>query len=230
MTIVIEIKKYIKRLLKVCDKKKFIGSAEYWEMRYKSGGNSGEGSYNHLAEFKTDVINSFIKKNSIKSVIDFGFGDGNQLTLLDIPKYVGFDVSSTALIHCRELFTGDSSKEFRLLSEYSGEKAELALSLDVIFHLVEDKIYISYMKRLFESAINNVIIYSSNKTGQQDARALHFKHRKFTKWVEENCSEWKLIEIIPNRYTLPRNDLAVSVSDFYIYNHVTVQNEINNIG
>ncbi|WP_125185483.1 hypothetical protein [Botryobacter ruber] len=37
-------------------------SSDYWEKRYSSGGTSGSGSYNRLAEFKADVLKSFIKR------------------------------------------------------------------------------------------------------------------------------------------------------------------------
>lgn len=197
--------------------KAFLGSKEYWEKRYEAGGISGEGSYNHLAEFKADVINSFIKDNSIKTVIEFGFGDGNQLSLLKIPSYLGFDVSPTAVNICRSKFINDSTKKFKLMSEYHGEKAEITLSLDVIFHLIEEKVYKQYMERLFNAATKFVIIYSSNKKQKGEQKVSHFKERKFTDWTDRNCPEWKLIKVIPNKYSKPINGLASSVSDFYIF-------------
>lgn len=33
-----------------------FNSASYWEKRYASGGNSGAGSHNAFAEFKSSVI------------------------------------------------------------------------------------------------------------------------------------------------------------------------------
>ena len=56
---------------------KINSSREYWEQRYSMGGTSGAGSYDKLAEFKVEVINSFMKKYQISSVIEFGCGDGN---------------------------------------------------------------------------------------------------------------------------------------------------------
>lgn len=72
---------------------RFPGSKEYWEERYKGEGTSGLGSYGKFAEFKAEIINSFVKDNKINSVIDFGCGDGNQLSLFEIPYYIGLDVS-----------------------------------------------------------------------------------------------------------------------------------------
>lgn len=39
-----------------------FNSKNYWENRYKSGGNSGAGSYSNLAEFKAEIINEFVAK------------------------------------------------------------------------------------------------------------------------------------------------------------------------
>lgn len=40
-------------------------SKKYWNERYINGGNSGTESYNHLAQFKADVINNFVLNNQI---------------------------------------------------------------------------------------------------------------------------------------------------------------------
>lgn len=178
---------------------------------------SGRGSYGRLAEFKAETLNAFVRQHRVSNVVEYGCGDGNQLRLADYPAYVGFDISAEALSLCREIFRGDPTKSFRLLSEYAGEKADLALSLDVIYHLIEDEVFESYMKRLFDSSDRFVIIYSSN-TEQQDQRiAPHVTHRKFTKWIEENVRAWKLIRHIPNKYPYSAHDNTGSFSDFYIY-------------
>ena len=88
--------------------KPFIGSKNYWIERYDSGGNSGDGSYGKLAEFKAEILNEFVQQNNIKTIIEYGSGDGNQLTLAEYPSYTGFDVSPKALSLCREKFLNDS--------------------------------------------------------------------------------------------------------------------------
>lgn len=91
---------------------KWKGSAEYWEKRYEMGGNSGAGSYNRLAIFKADVVNSFVKNYDIDVIIEWGCGDGNQLRLAQYPQYVGIDVSPKAVEICRKLFNKDKTKRF----------------------------------------------------------------------------------------------------------------------
>ncbi|WDH99000.1 hypothetical protein PUW24_09050 [Paenibacillus urinalis] len=66
----------------------------YWENTYKNGGNSGAGSYGMLAEFKAEVINRVIALHKLTRVIEFGCGDGNQLSYMDYKKYLGLDVSA----------------------------------------------------------------------------------------------------------------------------------------
>ena len=54
--------------------------------------------------FKAALINGFVAGNAIANVLDMGCGDGNLLSLLDVPAYVGVDVSATALTGCRARF------------------------------------------------------------------------------------------------------------------------------
>lgn len=204
---------------------RFTTSHDYWIQRYATGGNSGAGSYHRLAAFKAEVLNSFVASNEIGSVIEFGCGDGNQLQFAQYPHYTGFDISPTCIAKCRQLFAGDPTKSFLELSEYNGQTAELCLSLDVIYHLIEDDVFDDYMRRLFRSATRFVVIYSSNATETIAPPAPHVKHRKFSDWVDRNAPEWQLEEFIPNRYpltaaALKRGDDETSFADFYIYRKV----------
>lgn len=195
----------------------FPGSNNYWIDRYESGGNSGDGSYNELAEFKAEVINDFVSQNEIATVIEYGCGDGNQLRLAKYPLYVGFDISSKAVSLCEQVFHNDDKKVFKQMEDFRGETAELTLSLDVIYHLVEDTVFTNYMNRLFESSKGFVIIYSSNTEENQSGQAAHVRHRNFTVWIEKNKPEWKLLLYIPNRYPFNVDTKTGSFADFYIY-------------
>ncbi|CAN0376004.1 unnamed protein product, partial [Ectocarpus sp. 4 AP-2014] len=177
------------------------GSKNYWEKRYTNKGTSGAGSYNRLATFKADVLNAFVKENNIKSVVEFGCGDGNQLSLATYPDYIGVDVSKTAVQLCKNLFKEDASKRF---FEYNTDtyknaniKADLSLSLDVIYHLIEDPVFEAHMTDLFSAATKYVIIYSSNYDKKQ---TYHERDRTFTDWVTKHCPTWSLLEVIKNPY------------------------------
>jgi hypothetical protein len=195
----------------------FPGSAEYWEKRYSTGGHSGVGSYGFFAEFKADVLNEFVSTHQVQTVIEFGCGDGNQLSLAKYPKYVGFDVSSTVVSKCRQRFKSDPHKSFHLMSEYSSETADLALSLDVIYHLVEDSVFAQYIQTLFRAANRYVIIYASDTDDNSDNAGTHVKHRMFTQWIEQNVAEWKLLEHVKNRYPYTGDYHKGSFADFFMY-------------
>lgn len=195
----------------------FPGSKEYWKERYRAGGNSGPGSYNKLAEFKAKVLNDFVGENQISKVIEYGCGDGNQLRLSQYPSYIGFDVSPEAISLCRRAFSADATKSFKPMDAYASERSDLILSLDVIFHLVEDSAFNTYMERLFDSSTRFVVIYSSNTDKWAGPQAAHVRHRMFSRWIEENRPEWKLTKRIPNRYPYTGDDMDGSFCDFHIY-------------
>ncbi len=198
---------------------KFRSSSQYWEDRYILGGDSGAGSYNKLAEFKAETINRFVEFNKIETIIEFGCGDGNQLKYAKYKNYIGFDVSNKAINNCKREFGNDRSKRFALMEEFDNESSQLTLSLDVIYHLVEDEVFEGYMNRVFESSERYVIIYSSNGTDVEFGNNVaHVRHRVFTDWVEKNKKNWTLSDVIKNKYPFdPVDNNEGSFADFYFY-------------
>lgn len=196
----------------------FSSSKEYWERRYANNDTSGAGSYNEFADFKAEVINDFVKGKMIQSVIEFGCGDGNQLKLATYPSYIGFDVSQQAIDRCSAIFKNDNSKVFKNISEYNNDKADLVLSLDVIYHLVEDDVFHTYMENLFKSANKYLIIYSTDTDKQESPQAPHVKHRKFTKWLADNITQWILLKKTTNPIKHPVSDEFMA--DFFIYKKI----------
>lgn len=173
-------------------------SAEHWEERYRAGGNSGRGSRGKYAEWKAEVLNDFVLRNRVCSVIEFGCGDGVQLGLYHVREYSGYDVSPTVIARCRKQYAADATKRFRLVSDYAGEMADLAISVDVIFHLLEDDVFDEYMTRLFLSAMQFVAICSSD----YDAPGAvgNTRHRRYAAWIERNRPDWECMARIPKRY------------------------------
>jgi SAM-dependent methyltransferase len=193
----------------------FTGSADFWERRYARGGTSGAGSYGALAHGKADFLNAFVRSNSVQSVIEFGCGDGNQLSLAKYPSYVGLDVSRSALGLCKRRFVDDPSKSFFFYDsscfvDRTGLfKADLALSLDVIYHLIEDPIFEEYMTHLFSASNRYVIVYATNEAIPSDAP--HVRHRRFSSWVDQNCPQWRLKEVTDGPGSGPAR------ADFFAY-------------
>jgi SAM-dependent methyltransferase len=199
---------------------KFENSSQYWEDRYRAGGNSGVGSYGQFATFKADFLNKFVADHAVQSVIEFGCGDGNQLNLFRFPSYTGVDVSKTVVERMRERHAADSSKKFLATDAPSFGVHDLSLSLDVIYHLVEDPIFDAYMRSLFGAAGRFVIVYASNGLPPGGYEwGPHVRHRKFTDWVAQNTPQWKLAEHVANPYPYKRvgTEESGSFADFFVF-------------
>ena len=198
---------------------RYSDAAAYWEKRYRKNGNSGDGSYGKAAIYKASIINHFIQENEIESVVEFGCGDGNQLKQYHIKNYTGYDVAPSSISKCKSSFKNDTGKSFELYKPFSYKcppypAAELALSIDVIYHLVEDKVYRLYMQHLFESSSRYVIIYAWDQEAIQNQ---HVKHREFSTWIKEHQPGWKLVQLITSKP-------SEAYCDFFMYEKFTPGN------
>lgn len=153
---------------------------DYWERRYRRGGDSGAGSRSGSAKAKAAWINELIRREKVGSVADWGCGDGGQLAMMKMPRdYIGFDVSATAIRRCLERFP---KAQFAHVHPSGPDPftvhTELALSLDVLFHLPDDEAYETHLRRLFTSASRLVVIHSTDYDAPQ--RGHHLRRRRFT--------------------------------------------------
>ena len=189
-------------------------SAQYWEARYRANGTSGAGSAGHLALFKAEFVNAFVARNNVTDVLDLGCGDGHLLSLLRIPNYTGVDVSATSLRRCASHYP-----RHRFMAPHDLDdafSADLTLSLDVVFHLVEDTVFVHYMRTLFAHARRFVLIYASNTDHHWPAP--HVRHRRFTEHVAASEPDWRLLAHIPNPYPYdPAQPDDTSFADFFVY-------------
>jgi hypothetical protein len=172
-----------------------LSARKYWEVRYSTGGSSGHGSYGRVAQRKAAVVNEFVRLNDVASVVELGCGDGNQLALYDLPHYTGLDISTSAIQLCRARFCGDSLKCFARYesgTEVAGVSAQLALSIDVIFHIVEDTVFDQYMRDLFSISSKYVVVYSTDLDDVRWQEGYHIRHRRFTEWVLTYQPQWHI--------------------------------------
>ena len=168
----------------------FKGSQDYWRKRYLLGGDSGAGSSGRAAAYKAVALNEFVAKHRIASVIEFGCGDGRQLEQAQYSEYVGVDISPDAVRMCRRRFANDAGKKFLVLDDYHAETADLAMSIDVIFHLVEDAIYQDYLQRLFAAGERFVVLYSSDEAAGASTMK-HVRHRNVSAHVSERFPDFE---------------------------------------
>ena len=117
---------------------------------------------------------------------------------------------------CKKEFNNDDTKSFYLTTDIPQIKADLTLSLDVIYHLVNDYAYNGYMHQLFESSNQFVIIYSTN-SDQTNSPAVHIKNHKFSDWVDNHRPDFSLLTKINNKYPYNGDNTVSSPCDFYIY-------------
>lgn len=205
----------------------FPGSAQYWERHYADGGNSGDGSSGRLARAKAEVLNEFVSNNGIQSVIEFGCGDGQQLAMARYPTYLGLDVSSTVLRRTSALFTADRTKSFMhydptgFVDTTGWLTADLALSLDVIYHLVEDETYETHLRHVFAASRRFVILYTSDADSLTilERMAPQVRHRPVVRDIEQRFTEWELDERITNQYPYKGTETDTSFADFFVYRH-----------
>lgn len=192
----------------------------YWDRRYREGRTSGSGSEGEEGFYKAEYVNDFIHENGVTSVIDWGCGDGQVLELLKVGPahspyvaYTGIDVSPTILNRNRKHF-----REFVFATPDEAQipggewTADLALSMDVLFHLPDDADYFAYLNQLFNSATRFVVVYSTNHAGGRTAR--HVLRREFTPDVAKHFPEWRMKFV--------ETPLHEGLASFFVYEKIAL--------
>ena len=167
----------------------------YWERRYQSGRGSGRGSRGRNANVKAAQINKLIAAHEVRSVVDWGCGDGRVALRLQVPRYLGLDVSPTALSLALRTCGKRPGWEWRLFDSRTGPQLpiagfDMALSLDVIFHLTDDDLYRRHVEWLFASA-PLVCISASNRN---ELGHIHVRHRA---WAKDIPTGWDVLHKPP---------------------------------
>lgn len=191
--------------------------AGYWDRRYRDGRTSGAGSEGDEGAYKAAYLSKFIADHDVKTVVDWGCGDGQVLKLVELPaqtQYIGVDVSPTIIAMMRQCFDGPRYLFHTPDSFGTGTRTrlELALSFDVLFHFPEDNDYHTYLTSLFQSAEKYVMIYSTNYAGGRTAR--HVFRRKFTSDIAGRFPDWELRTV--------ETPLREGLASFFVYEKVSL--------
>ncbi len=193
-------------------------SDRFWEKRYALGGNSGPGSYGRVAAWKARVVDEFLAEVKPSVIEDWGCGDGHQASLLSLPEnatYLGLDVSMTTLDRLGRAHYGDPTRRFQHIRSFwhrPREPADVALSLEVLFHLVDEADWARYLDELFgESSTATWVVVLSNDADHGGVGE-HVAVRPFVDYVNERYGE---------RYEFDRRiqsfDSRWCFSDFWIW-------------
>lgn len=189
--------------------------AGYWDRRYREGRTSGAGSEGDEGAYKAAYLSKFLAEREVKTVVDWGCGDGQVLELVEFPpqtQYIGVDISPTIVERMRAKGLGPrclfhTVEAFQTLTR---THFELALSFDVLFHFPDIADYLAYLDQLFQSAEKYVMIYSTNYAGGRTSR--HVFRREFTPDIAERFPNWEL--------TAVETPLSEGLASFFVYEKV----------
>lgn len=187
--------------------------AAYWDRRYREGRTSGAGSEGAEGAYKAAYLSRFIAEHDVRTTVDWGCGDGQVLSLVELGtvQYTGVDVSQTIIERMSARFPHHSFVGPHTAAHNWRDAYDVALSFDVLFHFPDDTDYFAYLDHVFQSATKYVIIYSSNDDTGRTAR--HVYRRKFTPDVAERFPHWKLVAEEP--------PLQEGLASFFVYERVT---------
>lgn len=146
----------------------------------------------------------------LPTVLDLGVGDGRQALALSctgvVSNVTGFDISWHIVHHLKTQLnvTRHDCLErgplyvywydgFELPEMVKDQGYDVAISMQVVFHLLEDALYERYMDILFSFARHVVIIHAPDSQTQLPAAAHeHMRYRIFSNWVAKLHPEWIL--------------------------------------
>lgn len=196
-----------------------FNAKEYWEKRYATGGNSGAGSTGDLLSWKVSVVNRLIGEYGLKTGFEIGSGDGIFANLLNLEKYVGYDISESAVDLANKKF---AKPKFKATTKHVApwRKFDITMSIDVIYHIVDKRDFAKHMNKLFSASKKLVVIYSYPKQPSREVPE-HIKFNDFMGWAKHQAHEWELVEHLPNKFPFDLdNQKSTSESEFFVFNQI----------
>jgi predicted O-methyltransferase YrrM len=160
----------------------------YWERRYGDGGTSGAGSRGQEAIQKVQDVQAVIDRFGAKRILDLGCGDGFIAEQLKVESYTGFDPAPSALKLCRDAMPGRTFKHEMPETLYA-PGYDLTMSLDVMFHLVDDEDYGHHLGMLLGFTKERALVYATN---HEERGAAHVRHRR---WTADIPLGWDVTEL-----------------------------------
>ena len=135
-------------------------------------GTSGAGSYGEVGDFKADIIKNLIDKYDIKSTLEYGCGDGNQIGLIDYDNYIGFDVAEYAVKICESKFKDDPRKKFSVYDprtfNFTKYNADMVVCLDVLYHITDDNDFNATLDAIFFTSNKLVVLFTKLTRGYEE--------------------------------------------------------------
>ena len=169
----------------------------YWQKRYMQGGTSGQGSYGESAQWKAKIVNSVVQRHEIVSVLEFGCGDGNQLSLYDFKTYTGLDVSAEAVKKCQKIYSDVAGFEFHQLSP--GQQTiipnhDLVICIEVLMHITDESDFVWTLDSLFSNGARFVLICTPMLLHPGVRLGPHEKHRNMTYYFLKYIDKYDIVD------------------------------------
>lgn len=189
---------------------------DYWENRYRTGGNSGAGSTGDLLSWKAGIVNEIIKEAGVKSGLELGAGDGKFANLLSLESYFGYEISPSAVSLANKNINKPNYK-VSTKTPFHFRKFDMTMSVDVIYHILHEREFNRHMTKLFYAAKRLVVIYSYPRQ-PSEKMSEHITFNDFISWVQGQAPGWELLVHIPNKFIFDEeNPNRTSRSEFFIY-------------
>lgn len=165
-------------------------SATFWEWRYRDDPDlgSGVGSRGPALREKRELLTALIGLLRPVSVLDVGCGDGAATQGIPIARYVGIDLSPTAVERAR---LGRPDGEFRAgtLSDNYAD-ADLTLCLDVLIHQSAAKTYEDLVRTLC-SGSGAVLLSGLQRPPGRTTAMVHF-HEPLSRTIKRFAPEARI--------------------------------------
>lgn len=194
----------IKITMKEAINKQKFNYIDYWDKRYLSNGTSGLGSYGVLAEFKADIINEYIKQKGIKSAVEFGCGDGSQLSKINYDSYIGLDVSRVCINKCKLIFRKYENKKFyvykpgEMSQDIKDVNNDMIVCLDVLYHITNEEDFIKTLDDIFMLNCPYIMIYTM-LTEPKAPLSIHLKYRNVFEYLSK-YPNYTQLSIVNQKY------------------------------
>lgn len=135
-----------------------MNEKDYWEKRYKDGATSGKGSIGKMRLWKWNVIKKYL--NTIDDVLDVGCGDLSFWSNLDCKSYIGIDISPYIISKNQE-----ERPNWKLICStadifHSNIESRIVLCFDVLFHIINEKSYLTTLKNLISYSKEWIFIHT----------------------------------------------------------------------
>lgn len=200
--------------------------SDYWERRYQAGGNSGAGSRGDEAEWKIARIARLVAEHGVRSILDLGSGDGwvARRLMERLPpdvSYRGLDIAPSAVDQARALALPNMRFDVADFTAGPGERADLVLCMDVLFHLSTPEKHQSAIDAICRS-LGKVAVVAAWNEGIVEEYAGKFADHTFYRPFEVPdgiSAEGEPIPFCPSKtlYVLrPRKSLRPSAIELYV--------------